>query len=68
VITEVRLAIAPRAARTYPEVRLLVLPGVGHVAQMQRPEVVARAFLGTLEVLAEHGPAAAPQDEDAAAG
>ena len=47
----VDVAIAPRAARTYPDVRLLVLPGVGHVAQMERPETVARAFLGMLEEL-----------------
>ena len=45
----VDVAIAPRAARTYPDARLLVLPGVGHVAQMERPETVARAFLGMLE-------------------
>ncbi len=47
----VDVALAPRAARTYPDARLLVLPGVGHVAQMERPEVVARAFLGMLEEL-----------------
>ena len=47
----VDVAIAPRAASTYPDVRLLVLPGVGHVAQMERPETVARAFLGMLEEL-----------------
>jgi pimeloyl-ACP methyl ester carboxylesterase len=45
----VDVAIAPRAAATYPDARLLVLPGVGHVAQMERPETVARAFLGMLE-------------------
>ena len=45
----VDVAIAPRAARTFPDARLLVLPGVGHVAQMERPETVARAFLGMLE-------------------
>ena len=47
----VDVALAPRAARTFPRARLLVLPGVGHVAQMERPEVVARAFLGMLEEL-----------------
>lgn len=49
----VDVAIAPRAVQTCPDVRLLVLAGVGHVAQMERPEVVARAFLGMLEELAE---------------
>ena len=53
----VDVAIAPRAARTYPDVRLLVLPGVGHVAQMERPETVARAFLGMLEELSARTPA-----------
>ena len=47
--------LAPRAARTFPDARLLVLPGVGHVAQMERPEVVARAFLGMLEELEARG-------------
>lgn len=46
-LVDVRLA--PRAAATFPDARLLVLPDVGHVAQMERPEVVARAFLGMLE-------------------
>ena len=52
----VDVALAPRAAATYPNSRLLVLRDVGHVAQMEHPEVVARAFLGMLEdlgVLAE---------------
>lgn len=46
-------ALAPRAARTFPDNRLLLLQGVGHVAQMEKPEVVARAFLGMLDELAE---------------
>ena len=37
---------APRAAQTFPDSRLLVLDDVGHVAQMERPDLVARAFLG----------------------
>ena len=45
----VDVSLAPRAARTVPDARLLVLDGVGHVAQMERPETVARAFLGMLE-------------------
>jgi pimeloyl-ACP methyl ester carboxylesterase len=32
-----------RAARTYPDARLLLLPDSGHVAQMEHPEEVARA-------------------------
>ena len=46
-------ALAPRAARTFPDSRLLVLSGVGHVAQMEVPDVVARTFLGMLDELAE---------------
>ena len=34
---------AARAARTYPDARLLLLPDSGHVAQMEHPEEVARA-------------------------
>ncbi len=46
-------ALAPRAARTFPDSRLLLLPGVGHVAQMEAADVVARAFLGLLDEVAE---------------
>lgn len=51
----VDVALASRAARTFPDVRLLVLDDVGHVAQMERPETVARAFLGMLEQVAGRG-------------
>jgi pimeloyl-ACP methyl ester carboxylesterase len=46
-LVDVRLA--PKALAAYPQSRLLVLPGVGHVAQLERPETVARAFLGLRE-------------------
>ena len=36
-------------ARAIPDSRLLVLPGVGHVAQMEVPRLVARAVVGLLE-------------------
>lgn len=45
---------APRTARLLPHGRLLVLPRTGHVAQMERPNVVARAVLGLWES-AENG-------------
>lgn len=48
----VSVALAPRAAATIPDARLLVLDDVGHVAQMERPEVVARAVLGLLDEVA----------------
>src|SRR5690606_35099950 len=38
--------LAHRAAAVLPRSRLLVLPGVGHVAQMEAPETVARAVAG----------------------
>jgi pimeloyl-ACP methyl ester carboxylesterase len=39
---------APRTARTLRRGRLLVVPRTGHVAQMERPRIVARAVLGML--------------------
>ncbi|WP_020668008.1 alpha/beta fold hydrolase [Amycolatopsis nigrescens] len=40
---------APRTARLLPNARLLMLPGTGHVAQMERPVSVAKAVLGMWE-------------------
>lgn len=40
---------APRTAAALPRGRLLALPRTGHVAQMERPEAVARAMLGMLD-------------------
>ncbi|WP_420035446.1 alpha/beta fold hydrolase [Streptomyces sp. cg28] len=36
--------MAARAARTFPESRLLTLPDAGHVAMMEYPDTVATAF------------------------
>jgi pimeloyl-ACP methyl ester carboxylesterase len=38
--------LAARTAATIPRARLLLLEGVGHVAQMEVPETVARAVAG----------------------
>jgi pimeloyl-ACP methyl ester carboxylesterase len=38
----VRPQTAARAGRTFPKVRLVLLAGAGHVAQMEFPELVAR--------------------------
>ena len=46
-LVDVRLA--PRAQAALRGSRLLVLPGVGHVAQMERPQQVATAFLALRE-------------------
>lgn len=45
----VDVALAPRTARAIPDSRLLVLPGVGHTAQLEDPVGVARAFLALRE-------------------
>jgi pimeloyl-ACP methyl ester carboxylesterase len=41
--------LASRLARTVPDGRLLLLPGVGHVAMLEAPEETARAVLGLVE-------------------
>ncbi|MCV2488646.1 alpha/beta hydrolase [Geodermatophilus sp. YIM 151500] len=43
--------LAPRLAAVVPDARLLELPDVGHVAQLETPEPVARAVLGLAEEL-----------------
>jgi pimeloyl-ACP methyl ester carboxylesterase len=40
---------APKTAELIERGRLLVLPRTGHVAQMERPETVARGVLGMLD-------------------
>jgi pimeloyl-ACP methyl ester carboxylesterase len=45
----VDVRVAPQVARMIPDCRLLMLAGVGHVAQMESPRMVARAFLGMLD-------------------
>jgi pimeloyl-ACP methyl ester carboxylesterase len=49
---------AARAARTFPDARLVLLPDSGHVSQMEHPEVVARAVR---RFLAESGQEATQQ-------
>jgi pimeloyl-ACP methyl ester carboxylesterase len=38
--------LAARTAATIPNARLVMLPGIGHVAQIEAPETVARAVAG----------------------
>jgi pimeloyl-ACP methyl ester carboxylesterase len=47
----VDIRVAPQVARAIPDSRLMMLGGVGHVAQMERPVTVARAVLGMLDEL-----------------
>jgi pimeloyl-ACP methyl ester carboxylesterase len=41
--------VPTQVARTIPDARLLVLPRVGHVAQMEVPRIVAQAIVGLLD-------------------
>jgi pimeloyl-ACP methyl ester carboxylesterase len=41
--------VPAQVAKAIPDSRLLILPGVGHVAQMEVPRLVARAIVGMLE-------------------
>jgi pimeloyl-ACP methyl ester carboxylesterase len=41
--------VPAQVAKAIPDSRLLILPGVGHVAQMEVPRVVARAIVGLLQ-------------------
>ncbi|MGC5019740.1 alpha/beta fold hydrolase [Micromonospora sp. DT47] len=44
----VDVRVAPQTARVIPDSRLLMLHGVGHVAQLEVPRTVARAVVGLL--------------------
>jgi len=52
----VDVRVAPQVARLIPDSRLMMLQGVGHVAQMEVPHTVARAALGLLDELAGVAP------------
>jgi pimeloyl-ACP methyl ester carboxylesterase len=54
----VDVRVAPQAARMIPGARLLMLRGVGHVAQMETPDLVARAIIGLLDDVASFPPVA----------
>ncbi len=41
--------VPAQVARTIPDSRLLLLPGVGHVAQMEVPRLVARGIAGFMQ-------------------
>jgi pimeloyl-ACP methyl ester carboxylesterase len=48
--------VVPQVARIIPDSRLLLLPGVGHVAQLEVPRLVARATVAMLDELAADRP------------
>jgi pimeloyl-ACP methyl ester carboxylesterase len=53
----VDVRVGPQVARVIPDSRLCMIPGVGHVAQMEVPRLVARAALGMLDELGVGTPA-----------
>jgi pimeloyl-ACP methyl ester carboxylesterase len=63
----VDVRVAPTVARAIPDSRLLMLDGIGHVAQMERPRMVARAVLGMIDEVAARGPVPAPHPAPPAA-
>jgi pimeloyl-ACP methyl ester carboxylesterase len=50
--------VPAQVARLIPDARLLMLPDVGHVAQLEVPEVTARAVLALLDEIAAAVPSA----------
>jgi pimeloyl-ACP methyl ester carboxylesterase len=57
----VDVRVAPAVAKLITDSRLLVLDQVGHVAQMERPDMVARAALAMLDEVALEQALAAPE-------
>ena len=51
----VSVKTARRASRTFRDARLLTIPESGHVAMMEHPELVARAFRDLLDEIAHRG-------------
>jgi pimeloyl-ACP methyl ester carboxylesterase len=60
----VDVRVAPAVAKIIPDSRLLVLDRVGHVAQMERPVLVARAVAAMLDEVTR--PARVPSPRPAA--
>ncbi|HEV2451603.1 MAG TPA: alpha/beta hydrolase [Streptosporangiaceae bacterium] len=52
--------MAARAARTFPDVRVVVLPRTGHVAMLERPHEVAREMWAMMAQAAARQPVANP--------
>jgi pimeloyl-ACP methyl ester carboxylesterase len=63
----VDVRVAPQVARVIPDSRLLMLDGVGHVAQLEVPQVVARAILAMVDETAGSAAGAAPVENVALA-
>jgi pimeloyl-ACP methyl ester carboxylesterase len=53
----VDVRVAPQVARVIPDSRLLMLDGVGHVAQLEVPRMVARAAVAMLDEVGVQRPA-----------
>jgi pimeloyl-ACP methyl ester carboxylesterase len=52
----VDMRVPAQVARAIPDSRLLILQGVGHVAQMESPRMVARAIAGLLDEVGAASP------------
>ena len=63
----VDVRVAPAVAKLITDSRLLVLDKVGHVAQMERPDLVARAELAMLDEVALERALATPEPHGKAA-
>ena len=60
--------VPAQVARVIPDSRLLILPRVGHVAQMEVPRLVARAIVGLLADIDSPVAGAAGRDHDPVGG
>jgi pimeloyl-ACP methyl ester carboxylesterase len=60
-------ATAGKAARTFPNGRVVVLPRIGHVAMMERPDLVAAEMREFLAAAARTQPVISPAAPDAPA-
>ncbi|MFB9237268.1 alpha/beta fold hydrolase [Plantactinospora siamensis] len=56
----VDIRVSPQVARVIPDSRLLILGGVGHVAQLEVPRTVARAAVGLLDEVGAGSAAGSP--------
>jgi alpha-beta hydrolase superfamily lysophospholipase len=64
----VDVRVSPAVAKLIPDSRLMVLDQTGHVAQMERPEIVARAVLAMLDEVRDSQAVSATMDETGGPG
>jgi hypothetical protein len=64
----VDVRVSPAVAKLIADSRLMVLDQTGHVAQMERPEIVARAVLAMLDEVRDSRAVSATMDETVGPG